>query len=428
MKKLLNFIFIIGTFLFFFIEDVKAEEEIFNPPIIYNSIFGTYIDSPVFYKDLGSDNIFYSSSRYNGTVSSSFYEYLWNGSTIGNYVTSDKGLGISSCSSSFVENNYYSITAYYVVFANPDLFYVHNSYAIGNNKIGLGPSESTALNNMSIVPTDFYRSIDSVKIPGKTSLGLEAYLMFNTIVFKADKNASCVSWAVNKNGGGLTSSNFDYVGYRISYQGTEPPSNDEVTSFITQESNKINQNIDSMKEKQDKTNELIESEDDDTTSKKCGMLCKLKGIFTGIIELPGKLVELLVNALKSLFVPTDDQLYDIVNESKELTDNFGFVGESVNFFLTIFTSLLGLVNANGCVELPEFTIGATSLFESYTFWQAQNVCLGDNAILSANINTIRTITSIVLVSLFINFAARKFFNILSKNDNDQARTDAYDIK
>ena len=46
----------------------------------------------------------------------------------------------------------------------------------------------------------------------------------------------------------------------------------------------------------------------------------------------------------------------------------------------------------------------------------------------ANINTIRTITSIVLVSLFINFAARKFFNILSKNDNDQARTDAYDIK
>ena len=34
-----------------------------------------------------------------------------------------------------------------------------------------------------------------------------------------------------------------------------------------------------MKEKQDKTNELIESEDDDTTSKKCGMLCKLKGIF-----------------------------------------------------------------------------------------------------------------------------------------------------
>ncbi len=246
------------AFFNFLIPIAKAEEEIFNPPIIYNSIFGTYIDSPVFYKDLGSGNIFYSSSRYNGTVSSSFYEYLWNGSTIGNYVTSDKGLGISSCSSSFVENNYYSITAYYVVFANPDLFYVHNSYAIGNNKIGLGPSESTALNNMSIVPTDFYRSIDSVKIPGKTSLGLEAYLMFNTIVFKADKNASCVSWAVNKNGGGLTSSNFDYVGYRISYQGTEPPSNDEVTSFITQESNKINQNIDSMKDKQQETNNKLD--------------------------------------------------------------------------------------------------------------------------------------------------------------------------
>lgn len=260
-------ILFLGSFLH--LSNVKAaEEEIFNPPIIYNSIFGTYIDSPVFYKDLGSGNIFYSSSRYNGTVSSSFYEYLWNGSTIGNYVTSDKGLGISSCSSSFVENNYYSITAYYVVFANPNLFYVHNSYAIGNNKIGLGPSESTALNNMSIVPTDFYRSIDSVKIPGKTSLGLDAYLMFNTIVFKADKNASCVSWAVNKNGGGLTSSNFDYVGYRISYQGTEPPSNDEVMNLITQESAIINSNIDAMKEKQDETNNKLDDVNNNITNDK----------------------------------------------------------------------------------------------------------------------------------------------------------------
>lgn len=142
-----------------------------------------------------------------------------------------------------------------------------------------------------------------------------------------------------------------------------------------------------------------------------------KNLISGILELPGKLVNLLVTALKELFIPTDDQLYNIINKAQDLTENFGFVGESMNFFINIFTSLLGLVNQNGCINLPEFSIGSTSLFESHKFWDAQNVCLADNSILSANIEMIRTITSIALVCLFINFASSKFSSILSKNDN-----------
>lgn len=136
----------------------------------------------------------------------------------------------------------------------------------------------------------------------------------------------------------------------------------------------------------------------------------------------------ILDGLKTLFVPTDDQLYEIINDSKDLAENFGFVGESVNFFINIFTSLLGMVNANGCVELPEFSIGPTSMFEKITFWNSQNVCLADNVILSTHIDTIRTVTSIVLVCLFIGFASAKFFNILSKNDNNQASMDAYDLR
>ena len=138
--------------------------------------------------------------------------------------------------------------------------------------------------------------------------------------------------------------------------------------------------------------------------------------------MPKKIVEFLVDALKSLFVPTNDQLYEIVNDSKELSENFGFVGESVSFFLNIFTSLLGMVNANGCIEMPAFKIGATSLFDEHVFWEARNVCLADNVILSANIDTIRSITSIVFVSLFLGFAVSKFFGILSKNDSGSTTT------
>ncbi len=136
----------------------------------------------------------------------------------------------------------------------------------------------------------------------------------------------------------------------------------------------------------------------------------------------------ILEGLKGLFVPTDEQLMDIIDKSKELSENFGFVGQSINFFLNIFTSLLGMVNANGCVELPEMTIGATTLFESHTFWNEQLVCLNDNKILADNIDTIRTITSVALVCMFVNFASKKFFNILSKNDNDQAKVDSYDIR
>lgn len=182
--------------------------------------------------------------------------------------------------------------------------------------------------------------------------------------------------------------------------------------------------INDLQKEQQKTNDTLTSEDSDVTSKKCGVICKLKGIFTGIIELPSKIVNGLIDALKSLFVPTDEQLYEIVNNSKDLSENFGFVGESVNFFIDIFTSLLGMVNANGCIELPAFKMGATSLFDEHTFWEARQTCLADNVILSANIDTIRTITSIVFVSLFLGFASRKFFSILSKESNNNDVTDS----
>ena len=195
---------------------------------------------------------------------------------------------------------------------------------------------------------------------------------------------------------------------------------DKALSLARQENkqDQTNSKLNDLNSKQDQTNDTLTSEDEDTTSKKCGVVCKLKGIFTGIIELPKKIVTLIIDALKSLFVPTDDQLYEIVNDSKELSENFGFVGEAVAFFLNIFTSLLGMVNANGCIEMPAFKIGATSLFDEHIFWEARNVCLADNLILSANITTIRSITSIVFVSLFVGFATRKFFSILSKSENE----------
>lgn len=214
-----------------------------------------------------------------------------------------------------------------------------------------------------------------------------------------------------------------------------------------------------QQQKQDETNSKIDATNsklDEAEKTRKGILGVIQSVLNGIINLPnliwnaikggfetianglsavGNLIKnaleslgnFLIEGIKGLFVPADEQLYEIVNDASNLSENFGFVGQSVSFFINIFTSLLGMVNANGCIELPEFTIGETTLFDSFTFWQAQNVCLGDNAILSANISTIRTITSIVLVCLFINFAARQFFSILSKKDSNDASISAYEV-
>lgn len=234
---------------------------------------------------------------------------------------------------------------------------------------------------------------------------------------------------VDSNGDGLNASSYLTIknnkGYNSFWRFYSPQlSSVDVLTPLIESGNAIGKQQEIINEQKktndkiDKTNDTLTSEDNDTTSKKCGVVCKLKGIFTGIIELPKKVVTLIIDALKSLFVPTDDQLYEIVNDSKELSENFGFVGEAVAFFLNIFTSLLGMVNANGCIEMPAFKIGATSLFDEHVFWEARNVCLADNLILSANITTIRSITSIVFVSLFVGFATRKFFSILSKSENE----------
>ena len=195
--------------------------------------------------------------------------------------------------------------------------------------------------------------------------------------------------------------------------------NDELSSLIS--SSDFNNNQKETNKKLDETNKKLDDvkgKQDEAEKTRKGILGKIGEVLSSIASLPKKIVEFLVDALKKLFVPTDEQLYEIVNDSKELSENFGFVGEAVAFFLNIFTGLLGMVNANGCIEMPAFKIGATSLFDEHIFWEARNVCLADNTILSANIDTIRTITSIAFVSLFLGFASRKFFSILSKSENE----------
>lgn len=395
-----------------------------RPKALENSNIGTYIGDGNFYSLNSYPSADSKGFQTNTSVSST--SDLWSAiPTDTNWTYGVNGGALSQCGMSFVKDFYYSVTYSFLISSGNN--YLHPFYTNWGHRVGVCSTNQC-------VP---YFDFDSISERGEVVDYLDGYKIGTfTVIFKAPKNGTCVSIAFSSSNHSTNPQLAPFVGYKYASLGSAPLTASQIQSALSSSFTELQSRIDSMKDeqvktnqklddlnsKQDKTNDTLTSEDEDTTSKKCGVVCKLKGIFTGIIELPKKIVEFLVDALKKLFVPTDDQLYEIVNDSKELSENFGFVGEAVAFFLNIFTGLLGMVNANGCIEMPAFKIGATSLFDEHTFWEARNVCLADNTILSANIDTIRAITSIAFVSLFLGFAASKFFGILSKNDSGTSMT------
>lgn len=85
-------------------------------------------------------------------------------------------------------------------------------------------------------------------------------------------------------------------------------------SFNTTINNQTDTIINNQNKNQQETNEKLEQVNDTNKS----ILDTIKGVFTAIIELPKKLVELLIEGLKSLFIPSDDFFS---NKFDELTQN-----------------------------------------------------------------------------------------------------------
>lgn len=174
---------------------------------------------------------------------------------------------------------------------------------------------------------------------------------------------------------------------------------------------------------QDQANSIINS-NNETNNKLDEAENTRKGIWETIKSLPGNIVNLLVDGLKSLFIPTETQISEVIEESKELSDNFGFIGEGVNFSVQLFTSLLNISQSTGCVDFPEFSLDFSNIeFIGYSikFWDKKSVCLADNQWFGANSNgivVVRFISTVILIIIFLNFCYKAFFRVLSKRSVD----------
>lgn len=135
--------------------------------------------------------------------------------------------------------------------------------------------------------------------------------------------------------------------------------------------------------------------------------------------------------LLNFIIPNESQLNELLKESQKLSDNFGFIGQSVNFSYKLFSSFTNITQSTGCINFPDFTLDFTK-FEpigtKITLLENTNICLADNEWFGEetdNIKIVRIVTTISLVILFLNFCYKAFFNVLSKetyssdsSDND----------
>ncbi|MBE6156757.1 MAG: hypothetical protein E7161_03315 [Firmicutes bacterium] len=140
--------------------------------------------------------------------------------------------------------------------------------------------------------------------------------------------------------------------------------------------NKLDTQIDQNQtiiDQNEETNNLIGGESDDITSKSCGMICKLKAVINFINPLSKdffayKLVELMLNMLKSLFIPEDMDF--VTNFVEALESKLGFIA-AIPVKIIEFTMSLATATWS---EFKSIQLPSISIF-GYNFWNAQEIDL-----------------------------------------------------
>lgn len=322
-----------------------------------------------------------------------------------NLLTRGKGAGFSEtfCGLGLLEDNYYTITLYHFDIRG---YYVHPYYTTYSTLIGLGVSSGSAISDTSSSPISFNAGGDYFYAE---SYG--GYVGSVSYVFKATSNSACfrasLSTSVNVT---WEPGDFYFLGYTLTSHGSKAPTTEEIkasldSSFnevknnIINSTNSINSNIDAgvnsinsnIDEMTDKVDNSLNSDNSDTSSSKCGVICKLKGIFTGIIELPGKLVTLLIDALKSLFIPSDMDFIDNLVDSLE--NKLGLIAEVP---IQCIEFIMNLANATW-TEFKSVSLPSISIF-GYNFWNAQEIDISEGIKI---FSTFKYVTDVICVAICV---------------------------
>lgn len=172
---------------------------------------------------------------------------------------------------------------------------------------------------------------------------------------------------------------------------------------LEQNQQETNDKLDNVKEEQEKTN---------------GFLGSILDFITGI---PQAIADLFSELLQDLFIPTEEQFEELIDKSQDLSENFGFVGQSysyaVEFLQTAYSSLRSLGTYS--LRFPGLEIGDTTLFDGMSLIPQKYFDIQDNELLTGSngyilMQNIRTFTNFLFVGLFISWGFKEYYRVMSK--------------
>lgn len=141
-----------------------------------------------------------------------------------------------------------------------------------------------------------------------------------------------------------------------------------------------------------------ETENSDGTCK--GVICNLKKVVKGIINLPGTIVNAVINALKSLFIPSDTSF--ITDFVDSIENKLGFIGsipgQMIRFLLNLGTASWEEVTS---ITFPQIE------FFGVCFWDSMEI---DLSAAIGIINTFKHFTDFICVILCCNTLLRWYNN------------------
>lgn len=186
-------------------------------------------------------------------------------------------------------------------------------------------------------------------------------------------------------------------------------------SQIINQNNTIINNQNNIKDNTDNIKDTISSDDDDTTSSKCGIICKLKGIFTGIANLPSKIGDLL----KSLFIPSDEQMSDLLNDTQtKLNNKLGILALPTTLYTQFLNLLSSDVNENTCLDFNDIK----DPVYSQTLITSSSFCF-NSLLQNDKLNSFRSACLLIIGGLlllaFASFLKKQYNRILDINDPDE---------
>ena len=215
----------------------------------YNELFDTNISASGQFFDYSSNTNAGTAIGYLMDYSSIGYDdyYFVTPTNPSKYTLGTYGMSLVQCGLSFLKDNYYSVSYYFIGNGT----YVHPYYTSLSYKLGLG----TTYNNSNYLNFNY----DTVS-EGVEQFQLEdgVYLMVFTNIFKAYKNSTCVSMAYSSQNNSLNSYYAGFVGYKYSSLGSKPLSSSDIQNALTQNFTNIENKINDMKTEQQATNDKLD--------------------------------------------------------------------------------------------------------------------------------------------------------------------------